>query len=583
MDRASQPNQSLIPPSEKDLESILAILLDKVAETNGISLPNLPYLTGEGKFLTTEEATLGKRALATAYGALVRSSNSMVNKLAVKLNSTAPIHQLPSEILSEVLCWTLEPDNQYARTLHQLALVGRRWYSHVKASTELWTTVRTDQRADDVRLVLRKSKGRLLRVIVKGSPDYGVSRAVEAESLRWESFEFCAPQYHYNQPSWTLDQFPDAPHLRDASFQFTIRSGAPAVLPDSLYGYKLRHVRLSRVEFDWGALLETGPVTLDIDNPDTIPSPERLCELLSECPQLVQFRLVGWRRAIDESCHDTPLNWTHPQILLPSLTSLELKYLPPQYFLLLGRIYAPNCATVEIGDQDVLLEDSLVQEMPPLLCKALVPTFRSARLINIQVTRRRGLRISLTGQAKRLPIQLNINTSRPVETLNVVGGLLKSRQIRTPVTLDFEEQVSLMEKTLGNLPTLRTIHVVGGAMCEDLMRCLAHSEVDTDGKRKWLCLGLEYVRMSYDWEESVPSSHCALLLDLARLRWGWEHDDDPWDRPILPEEFAIFTLGEVSAEFKQAVLDAQSVAPAIELVENEERFFMSHVDLHIYM
>lgn len=581
MDGASQPNQSLIPPSEKDLESILATLLDKVAETNGISLPNLPYLTGEGRFLTTEEATLGKRALATAYDALVRSSTSMVNKLAVKLNSTAPVHQLPSEILSEVLCWTLEPDNQYLRTLHQLALVGRRWCSHVKASTELWTTVRTDQRADDVRLILRKSKGRLLRVIVKGSPDYGVSRAVEAESLRWESFEFCGPQYHYNQPSRTVDQFPHTPHLRDASFQFTMRGAAS--LPEGLYGYKLRHVQLSRVEFDWRALLETGLVTLDIENPDTIPSPERLCGLLSKCLQLVQLRLVGWRRAIDESCHDAPLNWTHPQILLPSLTSLELKYLPPQYLLLLGRIYAPNCATVEIGDQDVLLEDSLVQEMPPLLCKALVPIFRSARLINIQVTRRRGLRISLTGQAKQLPIQLNINTSRPVETLNVVGGLLKSRQIRTSVTLDFEEQVSLTEKTLGNLPTLRTIHVVGVAMCEDLMRCLADSVVDADGKRRWLCLGLEYVRMSYDWEESVPTSHCALLLDLARLRWGWEHDDDPWDRPILPEEFAIFTLGEVSAEFKQAVWDAQSIAPAIELVENEERFFMPHVDSHIYM
>ncbi|KAG8941029.1 hypothetical protein FRC04_004808 [Tulasnella sp. 424] len=543
------------------------------------------YFTGEGKFLTTEEVTLGKRAIATASDALVRSSTSMMNKLTVKFNSAAPVHRLPTEILSEVFCWTLEPDNQYVRTLYELALVGRRWYSHVKASTELWTTVRTDQRMDDIRLILRKSKGRLLRVIVKGSPDYDVSRAVEAESQRWESFE-CFHDWSqypslYDLPYWIRGRFPHTPHLRDASIQFTMRVGA--AFPEGLYGYKLRHVRLSRVEFDWRALLETGLVTLDVDSPDTIPAPEQLCELLSKWPQLVQFRLVGCRRAIDESRYDTPLNWTRPQILLLSLTSLELKYLPPQYLLLLGRIDAPNCATVTIGDQNVQLEDSLVQEMPPLLCSALVPIFRSARLINIQVTRRRGLCISLTGQAKQLPIRLDIDTSRPVETLSVVGGLLKSRQIRTSVTLDFEEQVSLTEKTLGNLPTLRQINVVGAAMCEDLMRCLAHSEVDTDGKRRWLCLDLEQVRMSYDWEESIPSSHCALLPDLAQRRWGPERDDDPWDRPILPEEFAILTLGEVSAEFKQAVRDAQNIAPAIELVENEERFFMRHVDSHMYM
>ncbi|KAG8909818.1 hypothetical protein FRC00_009367 [Tulasnella sp. 408] len=263
---------------------------------------------------------------------------------------------------------------------------------------------------------------------------------------------------------------------------------------------------------------------------------------------------------------------------MPSLAYLELKYLPPQYLLLLGRIRAPNCATVLLGDDNVELEDALVQEMPPLLSTALAPSFRSSRLIGIQATRRRGLCILLHRLGKQSPIQLDIQTSRPVETLNVLGGVLRTHQIRTPVTLYFEEQVPLTEKTMDNFPTLRQINVVGGAMCEDLMRCLAHSEVGPDGKRKMLCLNLEYVRMTYVWGESVPSSHCSLLPDTVQRRWGAENGDNPWDRPVSPEEFAIFPPGEASTAFREAVKEAQRIVPAIRLVENEEWFFMTPMD-----
>lgn len=84
MDARSKRNQPQIPPSETDIESALASLMDKIAEKNGIRLPNLfRYLEDDGKFLTTEEVDLGKSALATAHQSLVRSSASMVKKLAI--------------------------------------------------------------------------------------------------------------------------------------------------------------------------------------------------------------------------------------------------------------------------------------------------------------------------------------------------------------------------------------------------------------------------------------------------------------------------------------------------------------------
>lgn len=576
MDGTSRRNRPLIPPSEADIESALAILLRKIAETNGIHLPNLLYLADGGKFLTTEEVDLGMSALAIAHQALIHSSASMSKKLAMKVNATAPVNQLPPEILSQVLLWSLEPDNQYVSTLHGLALIGRRWFSQVKASTELWTTLRTDQGEDEIRLVLRKSKGRLLRVIVTESASYFALRVAESESLRWEAFELYGP---YNQVPRSFERFPHAPRLRDASFQITVSDGRARVdLPEPIYGYSLRHVQLLRVRFNWAALLGTGLVTLDVDSPETIPSPDQLCDLLKKCPQLVRLRLSGSRKRWDNSRHDTPLNWTDPPIHMPSLTSLELKHLAPQYLLLLGRIDAPNCATALLGDDNVVLEESLVREMPPLLSAALATSFRSSRLVGIQATRRRGLCILLHRPGKKSPTQLDIQTSRPVEILNTVGGVLRSRQIHTPITLYFEEQVPLTEKTMGNFPTLRQINVVGGTMCEDLMRCLAHSEVGADGKRRMLCLSLEYVRMTYVWGESVPSSHCTLLPDTVQRRWAGESGDDPWDRPVSPEEFAIFPPGEVSTEFREAVKEAQRIVPAIRLVENEEWFFMTPMD-----
>ncbi|KAG8905486.1 hypothetical protein FRC01_008338 [Tulasnella sp. 417] len=573
MDGARKSNQPLIPPSEADIESALGILVEKMAETNGIRLPNLLYLTDGGKFLTAEEADLGRSALAIAHQALVRSSASMAAKLAFKWNAAAPVNQLPPEILSQVLFWTLEPDNQYVHTLHGLALVCRRWFCLVKESPELWTTLRTDQQLEGIHLVLRKSKGRLLRVIVTGSTGYYRWEVAESESFRWGSFEVSGPQ---NQIPPPFRSFPHAPQLRDASFQITGGGGGAGIdLPERLYKYPLRHVQLLGIRCNWPALFGTGLVTLDVDNPETIPSPEELCDLLMKCPQLVKLRLSGPRKRRDRSTNDSPLNWTEPPIHMPEMTVLDLKHLSPQYLLLLGRIVAPNCATVLLGDDNVELEESLVREMPPLLGTALATSFRSSRLVEIQATRRRGLCILLHRPGKQLAARLDIQTSSPVEVLDVVGGLLRSRRIQTPITLYFEEQVPLTEKMMNNFPTLRQIDVAGGAMCEDLMRCLAHSEAGADGKRIVLCPNLEYVRMTYVWGELIPSSHCTLLPDTVRRRWSRESGDDPQDHPAPPVEFAIFPPGEVSIQFKEAVKEAQKVVPAIRVVENEEWFFMN--------
>ncbi|KAG9024125.1 hypothetical protein FS837_005466 [Tulasnella sp. UAMH 9824] len=493
MDGGSKHNQPLIPPSEADIESALASLMDKMAETNGIRLPNLLYLADDGKFFTTEEADLRKSALEIALRALVHSSASMVKKLAMKLNASAPVTQLPPEILSQVLLWSLEPDKQYVRTLHGLALVGWQWFSHVRAATELWTTLRTDQRIDEIRLLLRKSKKRLLRVIVAGSISLDALNAAEAEKNAVGELRVLWATYFHITENYAL----------------------------SLGTEKL---------------------------------------------------------ALPGTSSDIPRSWTDQLIHLPSLISLKLRYLSPHHLLLLAYIDAPNCATVVFGDENVVLEEAVAQEMPPLLRTALTTIFRSCNLIAIQATRRRGLCILLHRPSVQSPVQLDFQTSRPVEMLNVVGGVLTSRRIRTPVTLYFEEQVPLTEKTMGKFPTLRQIDVVGGSMCEDLMRCLAHTEVSVDGKRKVLCPNLEYVRMTYVWGESVPSSHCTLLPDAARRRWIAENIDDPWDRPFWPEEFAIFPPGEVSTEFREAVKEAQRMVPAIRLVENEEWFFMKPAD-----
>ncbi|KAG8911568.1 hypothetical protein FRC01_005645, partial [Tulasnella sp. 417] len=370
--------------------------------------------------------------------------------------------------------------------------------------------------------------------------------------------------------------FPHAPRLRDASFQLTDSDGTARIdLPEGLYECSLRHVQLLGVRCNWTALFGTGLVALDVDNPETIPSPEELCDLLVKCPQLVKLRLSGPRKRRDRSPHDSPLSWTDPPIHMPELTVLDLKHLSPQYLLLLGRIVAPNCATVLLGDDNVELEESLAREMPPLLGTALAPSFRSSRLVGIQATRRHGLCILLHRPGKQLAARLDIQTSSPVEILDVVGGLLRSRRIQTPVTLYFEEQVPLTEKMMNNFPTLRQIDVAGGVMCEDLMRCLAHSEVGADGKRIMLCLNLEYIRMTYVWGELIPSSHYTLLLDTVRRRWSRESGDDPQDHPAPPVEFAIFPPGEVSTDFKEAVKEAQRIVPAIRVVENEERFFMN--------
>lgn len=473
--------------------------------------------------------------------------------------------------------WSLEPENQYVRRLHELALVGRHWFSHVRAATELWTTLRTDQSIDEVHLVLRKSKERSLRIIVAGSTSFDTLCAAKAGKMRWESFELFGPP---RKVGWVHSTFSDTPRLREASFHITAEYGDEqwVNLPPFLYKCNLRHVRLVGMTFDWTALLGAGLITLDVDNTESIPAPEELCKLLAKCPQLQQLRLWGRKKlALPGTSSDVPRSRTDHLIHMPSLTSLKLRYLSPQHLLLLVCIDAPNCAMVVFGNENVVLEEAVAQKMPPLLATALTAIFRSCNLIAIEATKRRGLCISLHRPGVQSPDLLEIQTSRPVEILNVVGGVLTSRRIRTPVTLYCEEQVPLTQKTMRKFPTLRQIKVVGGAMCEDLMRGLAHAEVGVDGKRMMLCPNLEYVRMIYGWGESVPSSHCPLLLDAARRRWTAENGDDPWDRPFWPDEFAIFPPREVSTEFREAVEEAQRIVPAIRLVEDDELFSMTPV------
>ncbi|KAG9019987.1 hypothetical protein FRB95_005289, partial [Tulasnella sp. JGI-2019a] len=219
-----------------------------------------------------------------------------------RLNSRAPIHRLPNELLVEILALTISTSVERER--HNLrmrfARISRDWSRFVFETPSLWTEISSIYAEGENRAVVLRSKEYPLVV------EYNQSHCWCTEELmnlaiqvayRWKSADFrllCSNTLDLLRSFVPLS----VPQLENLTVYCSDIGGKFAV-EDSIDMFsegadRLRHIDLFNVPIPWSSRLLSGLETIRIIGLNFGPSPtsSEITDVLRCCPELRSFELV---------------------------------------------------------------------------------------------------------------------------------------------------------------------------------------------------------------------------------------------------------------------------------------------------
>lgn len=248
-------------------------------------------------------------------------------------NSVAPINQLPTEIIIDILRCCLPPENQaQSRTRTTLALVCHLWHIVVESSPPLWSVICSEDAIGDVSRALSKSGKAQLDLYgywldrERGStPGASVAQntflnVITTHSQRWRSLKL---QLSISTPYFMAEAA--APQLEYLSLAMLNRrwTGTKAVnLFNGRPTPRLRHLSLEGVPIQWNTLSSPNLSTLNVRNIVKLgPSLSELFTALSRCSSLTGLSIISISGLEDTEFEGDPVE-------LPRLRTLTIEWLP---------------------------------------------------------------------------------------------------------------------------------------------------------------------------------------------------------------------------------------------------------------
>ncbi|KAG8952741.1 hypothetical protein FRC04_003664 [Tulasnella sp. 424] len=270
----------------------------------------------------------------TSFDLEIRAMEELQSKLSERLvlrkrarNSAAPINQLPTEIIIDILRCCLPPNHKaQSRTRTTLALVCHLWHIVVESSPPLWSVICSEDAIGDVSRALSKSGQTQLDLVgFWSTPSPFVAQntflnVITAHSQRWRSLKL---QLIVATPNFMAEAA--APQLEYLSFAMSERrwTGTKALnLFNGRPTPRLRHLSLHGVPVQWSTLSSPNLSTLTVRNIVNLgPSLSELFTALSRHSSLAVLSIISIPGLEDTEFEGGPVE-------LPRLRTLTIGWLP---------------------------------------------------------------------------------------------------------------------------------------------------------------------------------------------------------------------------------------------------------------
>ncbi|KIO32519.1 hypothetical protein M407DRAFT_18572 [Tulasnella calospora MUT 4182] len=388
-------------------------------------------------------------AIEAAFAAFRTQSDLHVAHLKRHRNTLAPIHKLPTELLSCILLLSIDRRSYNLSALQKLGRVCKAWHKIVGNTPDFWTRIDFNAPPHVLRLFLQKSKNIGLAIECSMSSNDSVLPSKVEDfiemthkySSRWTSFKYkgnATQRIMRNIESVGKEKLRELSvhflwHYRQ-SWLFNLPKGAP-----------LERISLTSASLDW-----TAACTSQLRNLKSLelkdlhmnpPKLQRMIQIMEASPMLESLVLVG----ISQDADDASTSAAHgllegEPIHLPELHSLLLKTVPLHFHIcFLGRIAAPRCQRLIVDAVpahlfNVSTSSADADAPPPRLFDLARPIIRAApklcisahgRLNHIQfATIPEPLEVSDSAQIVRPGLDLTFETDVPMTDLQRVAEFI---------------------------------------------------------------------------------------------------------------------------------------------------------------
>lgn len=400
------------------------------------------------------------QAIRLATQHLQARALSHIARILTRQNESAPFHQLPPEIYTRILAYSVDSTDWSISRLRKLALVSRAWCHAVRSTPQLWSVLRhgnnlpSDLSSTELQLALKNSRNSPLDVECTegGAFCSEFLESVCRHASRWRSARFnCAgPQVSKHLAGTSLEGM--------ESLAIIMKDGNPP--QDSriqaAVGPKLRYLSLRGWALPWhtGVWPRLEELSISQLRGEAAPSVAQIDTLLGLCRRLERLSLGDLFKDEDEDT--SPLDAGRDGVLvdLPRLRSLRLYHVhTPLSLRLTTLLHAPSLAAIDVTLALGVFSPHLLPQLNEGLISNIFSSLRTSSSptdIHIRINREfwgvrfnmftsPGLREMEVREDGHSEIQSGVNLSLDVTdgtaALESVATLLELHDIRVPIKL----------------------------------------------------------------------------------------------------------------------------------------------------
>ncbi|KAG8992481.1 hypothetical protein FRB94_011585 [Tulasnella sp. JGI-2019a] len=456
-----------------------------------------------------------------SHEALSQRIHHHIARRSRRLNTHAPIHRLPNELLVKIFALTLEANSQHylsnPRSLIGLGLVSKDWSRMIYDVPSFWAQINSAYSEGENRAAVLRSKEYPLHVQYTDDDFDGrdVSEVVFLdlairEAYRWRSAEFTLSSDYTITLLHHLVSL-SVPSLEELKIDCTEVDEDPS-MEGSINIFsggadRLRHVDLSNVPIPWNSQIISHLETLKISGWSTIhpgPSTREIIVILRRCPKLRTFELhyLG----DEELLHDSDSTLSLMEVVhLPFLTSFTLELDNPEAFSqIISSVRIPACTSFNLHCDnpisDILLNNSH-------LTAVLLSTIRSVPEISLKL---KGSTLALNNWSIDITLSHNSPSENLAWLMKHTAGSVRWPPIDANITCDDSLPFPRVADLLHTMSSTTKLTLRGNS--DEYITLLSHPTLN-NGIHEWVLPNLRELSL-----EDCLQNSLQLLRDLPRRR-----------------------------------------------------------------
>lgn len=504
-----------------------------------------------------EEISAEADALSSALAEFQKHVHERISDFKQRLNTFAPIHRLPVEILSrvfELVCQSTPVDGLPGR-LAEISIISRGLRGIVLQNASCWSTLSILHPPAFISQCLKQSSNTALTLVANASGLQNDLNSIATFAARFRTLDI---MFRHESELAVLDLWScAAPMLESLSLQRNLlRSYSSRLVATPFLNHpmpKLRELRLTGLAPSWDMLKLSGMQRLELEFCAGTGSPpvDHLLHTLDASPALKHLRLVGLSTEAPlqsmGTIHLPSLAFVHLQDLRPSLTAYLLANLRTDSCT----AFHLTCNMLQDTNASASIRSSLSREgsLAFLAAADIVDTRIRIHGYHPHIELRaaptpQGLVQMAPDQTPQAGLGLDLTSEALLAEITWVVGQYPASIGTRPLHLDLrgvrhlqaDELVRLLETT----PNLVRLDIALLGNTTRLLKWLGEPRFQ-DGRTRWMLPKLSWLSSE---DLNVDAIDVLIMVDFRYGNRGGPNEDPELRNAELPSPFEVFDLGD---------------------------------------